>query len=1141
MLGNKLIKAAAGNAAVAEETDEHFQNTVLLLHGDGNQGATNYSNTGSPSYLAFKDNSSNNFPITVNGDAYGDNFGPYALEDGNWSNFFDGSGSAGWVYTPQSSAFTFDGDFTISAWVYLTKLSTTSDLIGTTNNRVFIGSGNSGWTVNINTSGQLRFGYMSSNSWVFDSNLGITVPLNQFVHIAVVRSGSTITGYVGGVAGSSPITSSATLTSNLYGVYIGDGAGSAGNNTDGYVSNVHIQKGTAINYASVGVPSSPESITAYTSLLTCQSNRYKDNSTNSFTVTPGGGSTNVAVKAFNPFDALPDGVNGSAYFDGTGDWVTAPNDAGYEFTGDFTIELWVYTTRSTNQEFGTGTSAAFMGGGNSGWHIQIFNSSNALTFTNQVSNSFPINSALESNAALIPLNAWNYIVVSRVGSTIRGFINGVQTSSTITSSSTISSNQYLSIGSGWGGNYPFQGHISNVKIVDGTGVTSVTVPTSPATKESGTTILTTQYAGTVRNVGFIDSGPYDFPITRYGNTTQGTFSPFSKSDGAWGNYFDGSGDYLSLANNAAFALWSGDFTIEAWIYRAAGGAEQYLFSMRDTGGYEWRINATNLMQFFFTGGSSITSSGSIPINAWTHLAVSRETNTVRFFINGALDSSATFSNGGSSTASLFIGYGTTGGGYFSGQMSNARIVKGAAVYTSAFTPSTSPLTAISGTSLLTCQSNRFVDNSSNAFAITAAGNVAVTPFSPFPITTAYSPSVNGGAGYFDGSGDYIQTPANPAFNCGTANFTMSFWTYRTSNTSQILVSRQVSASGWGNIQWYLSTDASGNMVFTNSTGAGPSNFWAGGTIPLNAWCHVEIVRDSSAPNGWRVFVDGISRAYALGAGITHSMEINTNATPLNIGGFPGWGHTYGYITDFQLLPGYVAHTSDFTPPTAPATSINETSILCNFTNAGILDNTCSNALETVGNAQMDTSVVKFGTGSMKFDGTGDYLRIKSSQDFDVSSGNFTIEGWVYTNTVAAGLANIVTRSNGTGGAYGPFLIGRSGANFVCRISSANASWDIANATSGIGTLTVSTFHHFALVRNGSSFTFYVDGVGTLLSTSSASFIANTDDVLVGAIFASSSVTEFWDGFIDDLRITKGVARYTANFTPPDKALPNIGV
>ena len=102
--------------------------------------------------------------------------------------------------------------------------------------------------------------------------------------------------------------------------------------------------------------------------------------------------------------------------------------------------------------------------------------------------------------------------------------------------------------------------------------------------------------------------------------------------------------------------------------------------------------------------------------------------------------------------------------YLIGYLSNLRIVKGTAVYTTAFTPPTAPLTAISNTSLLTCQSDRFRDNSGNSVGLGIGGNTKVTPFSPFPSTTAYDSAVNSGSGYFDGSGDYLTAPANPAFS-----------------------------------------------------------------------------------------------------------------------------------------------------------------------------------------------------------------------------------------------------------------------------------------------------------------------------------------------------------------------------------------
>jgi hypothetical protein len=1130
-----VLSAVAGSS-VAEETDEYFQDTVLLLHGDGNQGATNFSNISDPVYLAFKDNSSNNFPITVNGDAYGDNFGPYALGDGNWSNFFDGSGSAGWVYTPQSSAFTFDGDFTISAWVYLTKLSTTSDLIGTTNNRVFIGAGNSGWTVNINTSGQLRFGYMSSNSWVFDSNLGITVPLNQFVHIAVVRSGSTITGYVGGVAGSSPITSSATLTSNLYGVYIGDGAGSAGNNTDGYVSNVHIQKGTAINYASVGVPSSPESITAYTSLLTCQSNRYKDNSTNSFTVTPGGGSTNVAVKVFNPFGELPDGVNGSGYFDGTGDSLSVPTgSSGALGTGDFCVSCWY---NIENVSAGGGQVIGNISGatGTTEWGILDYNGT--LRFQSWAT--------LWVTGTASPRYTWNWVVVCREGTTLSMFVNGVRVGTTTTSNDfSATSNIQVAAGAGVTN---FQGFVSNVRVVKGSAVydptqTTITVPASPLTAVSGTELLTCQYAGTVRNVGFIDSGPYDFPITRVGNTTQGTFSPFSKSDGAWANFFDGSGDYLDTpTNQISLDVTQGDFTIEAWVYRNASGAEHYICSQRGAGsGYELRINSNNTLQGFYTGGSSITSTGTVPANQWVHICWVRSSSTASLYINGTRDGTGSFSNGSSAYTAyaLRIGYTTAPpAGSMNGYVSNFRLVKGSAVYdptSTTLTVPTSPLTAVSGTSLLTCQSNRFVDNSSNAFAITAAGNPKVTPFSPFPITTAYSPSVNGGAAYFDGSGDRLTITSGVTDQFDPeSGFTLECWVYVVGSSSTQYAFEVRGTTG----DWNASTGIVFQLIPWHTNGLcywqfknGSPTSISGTRPPINTWAHLCVGYDGSTTRLWLngASVGTSAAAYSPPTYSNVAIGSNVSATvPLN-----------GFVGGLRFVKGvdiYGVSNTTITVPTTPFTAVSGTTLLCNFTNAGILDNTCFNALESVGGAQVDTTTKKYGTGSLDFaanDGTA-YLLLPAS-DNTALGGDFTVEFWLNPDTVTtsyadSSLATLLDSDVATG----------TGTEWWAIHQINNTLQFVHNGAARLTSdaeLTASVWQHCAFVRSGSTLTCYIDGVAEGSTTYSTAI--NGSRKLY--IAKQPGASRFYKGYIDDLRITKGVARYTTTFTPPDKALPNIGV
>ena len=94
-------------------SDPYFDQTVLLLKGDGNQGATNFYNPGPPKYLAFSDNSDNNLPITVVGDAYGTTISPYQA---TFSNYFDGTGDS--LTVPANTAFNLGtGDFTIEFWL----------------------------------------------------------------------------------------------------------------------------------------------------------------------------------------------------------------------------------------------------------------------------------------------------------------------------------------------------------------------------------------------------------------------------------------------------------------------------------------------------------------------------------------------------------------------------------------------------------------------------------------------------------------------------------------------------------------------------------------------------------------------------------------------------------------------------------------------------------------------------------------------------------------------------------------------------------------------------------------------------------------------------------------------------------------
>lgn len=176
-------------------------------------------------------------------------------------------------------------------------------------------------------------------------------------------------------------------------------------------------------------------------------------------------------------------------------------------------------------------------------------------------------------------------------------------------------------------------------------------------------------------------------VTAVGNAA---ISTAQKKFGSSSIAFDGTGDYLTVPHSTDFSIQGGTFTIEAWVRRAASGAMHYVLSKRAaaaTNGWEWRINADNTLQFFHTGGSSITSSGTVASGQWVHIACVRNGTTVTMYIDGTSSGSGTFTNGTENTAdTLKIGCDNSFDNGFNGHMGDIRITKGVARYTSAFTP-----------------------------------------------------------------------------------------------------------------------------------------------------------------------------------------------------------------------------------------------------------------------------------------------------------------------------------------------------------------------------------------------------------------------------------------------------------------------
>jgi len=628
-----------------------------------------------------------------------------------------------------------------------------------------------------------------------------------------------------------------------------------------------------------------------------------------------------------------------------------------------------------------------------------------------------------------------------------------------------------------------------------------------------------------QNNTFLDSSTNNFTITRNGNTTQGTFSPFSQT--GWGNYFNGS-SYLSIANNTPLDLGTGDFTIEGWWYFADTSNQSLISKYSPGSGYVVQYQSGNLRMVFGIGGSSdvVYPFSWTPVaNTWYHIAITRSGTSGRAFINGnQIGSTTTFttSNVSSSTA-VQIGLTHTTSEYTRGYVSNLRIVKGRAVYTSNFTPSTSPLGATSGgqnppqgteTSLLTCQSNRFIDNSTNNFTITVNGSPSVQAFSPFNPLLPWSAATYGGSGYFDGNGDYLTLGGQTALAMGSGDFTIEFWAYLTSTAANptLFDTRGSGTVGGTNITLYFSPGGILNYYANGSIQISSSAF------PTNTWTHVAVSRASGST---RMFFNGVQQGSTYPDSTTYT--VGTSRPIIGADGYStGINAMTGYLSDVRILKG--TGYSTITVPTAPLTNITNTSLLLNFTNAGIYDATSKNDLETVGNAQISTTQSKWGGSSMSFDGTGDWLLIPDQPIQRIGTGNFTVEGWVYRNS--SGTYGLIGKGTGTTG----WLVSLNSSNQVV------FTYGSSTITS-TGTVSATTWTHIAVVRQGTSTNqtkIYINGTNDGTGTVSTDF-NQTNSMYVGADRTGGSAA---NAYMQDVRVTN-YARYTANFTAPTAAFPTL--
>ena len=435
--------------------------------------------------------------------------------------------------------------------------------------------------------------------------------------------------------------------------------------------------------------------------------------------------------------------------------------ASYHYLGsnDFTIEGWIYPNSGLNSNSIINNSA-----------FQLYNDQSPA-YLRFVCNTTSGTVAIQTASHTVSQYSWHHFAVVRSGGTIGLYVDGVLSVSSAISGSIIypgGTTTDISIGWKYVTQPSFNGYIADLQFLNGTALytgSTLTIPDSPTVLDQPNTVFRLK----TYDYTYEDAGPYTATFTGTGQSS--AFNPFMP-DGYYSNYFyqssSSNGQVLRLPTTGIINE-TGNFTLEFWINRITLPTSGYVATLfrngtnstRQINSFDIAINSSGYINVYRWNTSTtfvtdLVSAAALSASTWYHVALVRigsGTNNLTLYINGAISAQTTQTSFCStvSTEDAEIGSSTTiiSGvtNQFVGYLSNFRFTNGIGIYTGAFTVPTNPLkntqnsgtnisaiTSTSSVALLTCQSSRFIDKSSNAMTIVVspAGDYTVTIDQTYP-------------------------------------------------------------------------------------------------------------------------------------------------------------------------------------------------------------------------------------------------------------------------------------------------------------------------------------------------------------------------------------------------------------------------
>ena len=645
---------------------------------------------------------------------------------------------------------------------------------------------------------------------------------------------------------------------------------------------------------------------------------------------------------------------------------------------------------------------------------------------------------------------------------------------------------------------------------------------------------------------FTDSSSYSRIInSNSGTTINSSYKKFGSNSLS----FNSSTTNIRYATASEFKMDSSDFTIEFFVYPSSLSSNGNIVSNGEYAAtsipnYRVELQTTGKIRFLFGNAfnsygtiiGDIISTSAVSTSVWSHVAIVKRNTNYTIFINGALDTTTSYATAPSDTTSigLILGYNTVINSFI-GYLDDLRITKGVARYAANFIPPTMPYPNktqsqyvyptydpyFNQVALLVNSDNGVNDISKNANTLSARGTPGISS-----TTVAYGQK----ALSFPGSvGNYYYVSSSSIAISATDDFTLDAWIYRSGNYSSdsaIFDFRDSISTG---STFFI--DGPTNCLAVWNANTSTKSGATGTVIALNKWYHVALVRSSGTTT---CYLNGTSQWSTTNAMFNSSSNLGIGGCNIYFSaGLPyGTSPFMGYIDDYRITRYIARYTANFNPPTAPVYDPSSGDPYLNYVACLVNGNTLSDSSPldlTVTNsgAVVNTSTFKYGSGSLYFNGSS-YAQVASSSSLAVFSGNFTLEAWI--NVPSTTVHPIMQLDNGVDNRL-TFSVYQG--NLIGYYAASSSDFDIF--LSGAFT-EINQWAHVALTFNNG--TWYLFKNGALVATSTiTSKPSGNMRLTIGANVPTG--TDYMTGYVDDLRITNGIARYTDTFVPPSKGLPTV--